>query len=167
MVNFGSYHQFLAHANGKTQPSLLRDCCEGEKKCQFKLTSSNNALSKVHLNRQKQESILGRYHSYSRWLGRTIEVSLNMTTGAGIFKISPSLKVQTVFSYGSPEYRYVSDLLHSLEWGLDFDNDFQRLKNSLSERRFGLSCAVEYGRGTKSLFEVYLPRSFFISKMEN
>ncbi|KAJ5731472.1 uncharacterized protein N7483_005980 [Penicillium malachiteum] len=134
----------LAHANG-------------EEKCQFESTSSNNALSKVYLNRQEQVSIMGRYRSYIRWLGRTIEFSLNMTTGAGIFKISPSLKVQTVFSYGRPEYRYVSDLLQSLWLGLDFDNDFQRLKNSLSERRFALSCAVqlEYNGGTKSLFEEF------------
>lgn len=123
--------------------------------------SRSDALSDLYSIRQGQKYVTRKYRSYSWWLGRAIEVSLNMTTGAGGFSIYPSLKVQTILSYGDPQYHEVDNLLLSFSVNVEenFDDNFQSLKNSLSEGRLDPLCAMHNGGDVKPLFPVLCPIS--------
>lgn len=146
----------------KLPPSLMKELCEEQELRQLHITSGSNPLTHGYLIRQKQQPTIKQFRSYSLWLGHAIDLSFNMTIGAGGFSICPSLKVQVVISYGHSTMQIVDPLMFLLIQGRIKDDNLQLFKDLISERAFDLSCAIVEGQKVVTLLDVRMPVSLLV-----
>lgn len=99
------------------------------------MTRDDDDLPAGQLIPQRQADARKTVGFYSRWLGYAVGISFDMTTGAGGFSICPTLNVNPIISTKSPEYEGVNQLLWSMTFGHNFDDDFEALRRSLSDLR--------------------------------
>ena len=155
MIKFDSCNQLITRDNGKMPPSLLRDCCGKNQKLRFDMTSNSDDLPERQLIKQPRARTTKRISSYSRWLGYAIGISFDITTGAGGFSISPTLDVNPVIFTSTPEYKRISQTLHSIyNDGRNFDDDFEALNRSIADSRLDPSRTMLYCRTSWSGCEI-------------
>lgn len=143
----------------KLPPSLMKDLCEEQEPRQLDMTRNSSLLTNGHLIGQKQNSTIKQFRSYNSWLGRAIELSFNMTIGAGGLSICPSLKVQVVIPNGHPMWRIVTSKSTKLVFGSMNDDNLHEFHNLISEGPLDLSWAVQKFGGAVPLLDVRMPMS--------
>lgn len=141
----------------KLPPSLMKDLCEEQEPRQLDMTRNSSLLTNGYLIRQKQNSTIKRFRSYNSWLGRAIELSFNMTIGAGGFSICPSLKVQVVIPNGHPMWRIVNSKTIKLRSGSMNDDDLHEFHDLISEGPLDLSWAIQIYGEAIPLLDVRMP----------